>query len=183
MTDKVLWSAIRRRSVTAAAVLGAVANVLCIMLTCHRDSLTTHEFNHGFYAAVWLAVLFGIPLLTPSLALFVFRRSAPVVVLLTIVLLLVLKMNIDELLRYWEIGVFAPVRKWDSPGIALVFLSMFSAAMIVVRAIIRLIDRLQGTIPTRPPHDPAEIARIMPGSRRHHRRPGIIRFKVRSCSQ
>jgi hypothetical protein len=69
---------------------------------------------------------------------------------LTLLLLLVLKMNIDELIRYREIGVFALFRKWDSPGLALLFLSMFSAAMIVLRAIIRLIDRLQGYDPNTP---------------------------------
>ncbi|MGJ5205743.1 hypothetical protein [Bradyrhizobium sp. HKCCYLR20261] len=147
MTDKALWSTLRRRLVPAIAVLGAVANLLCIMLTFHRDSLRSHDLDHGIYAGVWLVLLFGIPLLAPSFALYVFRRSAPVAILLTTLLLLILKMNIDGLILYREIGIFERFPKWDSPGVALIFLSMLSLAMIVVRAIIRLVDRLQGYDP------------------------------------
>ncbi|WP_257170421.1 hypothetical protein [Bradyrhizobium sp. SRS-191] len=143
MTDEVLWTAMRRKAVTAAAALGAVANLLCIILTFHRGALTTNDFNHGFYAGVWLVVLFGTPLLTPSFALFVFRRSAPGVILLTTLLLSILTMNVSELIRYRDIGVFERFPKWDSPGVALLFLSMFAAAMIVVRAIIWLVLVLQ----------------------------------------
>ncbi|CCD93268.1 conserved membrane hypothetical protein [Bradyrhizobium sp. ORS 375] len=150
MTDEGFWSAMRRRSVSAAAALGAVANLLCLALSFHRDYVRSDEFHHGIVAGVWLVLLFGIPLLLPSVTLFVFRRSAAVVLILTTLLLLILKMNIDELILYREIGVFARIQKWDSPGIALMFLSMFSVAMIVVRGIIRLVDRLQGYDPDMP---------------------------------
>ncbi|CAL78794.1 hypothetical protein; putative membrane protein [Bradyrhizobium sp. ORS 278] len=145
--DEALWSALRRRSITAFAALGAAANLLCIVLTFHRGYLTSDDFHHGVVAGVWLVLLVGIPLLSPSLALFVFRRFAPVVALLTTLLLSILAMNIDELVRYYETGVFARVMTWDLPGIALLFLSMFTVAMMAVRAIIRLVDRLQGYDP------------------------------------
>ncbi|MGY3451195.1 hypothetical protein [Bradyrhizobium sp. USDA 4353] len=85
-----------------------------------------------------MALLFGIPLLNPSFALYVFRRFAPVAILLTtlLLLLLILTMNINELIRYRESGIFERFPKWDTPGVALLFLSMFAAAMVVVRAII-----------------------------------------------
>ncbi|CCD84477.1 hypothetical protein; putative membrane protein [Bradyrhizobium sp. ORS 285] len=147
MTGRALWSVLRRSWVVATAALGAVANLLCIILTFHRDALTTHDFDHGVVAGVWLALLFGIPLLPPSFALYVFRRFAPVVILLTTLLLLILTMNINELIRYRESGIFERFPKWDTPGVALLFLSMFAAAMVVVRAIIWLVVLLQGDDP------------------------------------
>jgi hypothetical protein len=107
-------------------VFGAVCNLLCWGLTDYQHFYLQHE------RLIWSPTLIIVEslLLAPLLALFIFRRSARVVFLYVVALILILKMQIDQL------GV---VQKIDGPALLLTLLGGISIIVVLLCAAFRCV--------------------------------------------
>ena len=115
----------------AAAVFGAVCNLLCWGLSNYQHFHLQHE------RLIWSPsfIIVECLLLAPLLALFLLRRFAPVVFPYAIALLAILKMQIEQVVKFHNLGTFA--MKFDSPGLLLMLLGGFSIAVVLVWAATR----------------------------------------------
>ena len=131
MTDGMAQSTISRWS-TVAAVFGGVCNLLCLIL---------EHYQFDFLARVPLtwnvsSIFSGAIGFAPLLALFVWRRSMPVVLILASSLFLILSWRIYHLVQYFYFGGSLLFYKIDSPGLLLMLLGFISMAVVVTRAAI-----------------------------------------------
>ena len=122
MTDSKAQSTISRLTITVA-VFGAVCNLLCWGLSTYQHFYVQRE-------PIWdpASIIGQCFLLAPLLALFVFRRFAPVVSLYAVALLSNLALQIAQ---------FGRIQKIDMADLLLAFLGAISIAVILVWATIR----------------------------------------------
>src|SRR5665213_2468896 len=117
----------------SAAVFGAVCNVLCWGLSNYQSFYLQHYrliWSPSFMVAECLC-------LAPLLALFILRRYAPVAFLYAVALLSILKVQIDQLIQYRNLGDVALAHKMDTPGVLLLLAGAISIVAVLVWAAIR----------------------------------------------
>lgn len=133
MTDREVQSALSRWSIVAAA-FGGVCNLLSWALLIYE------AYCFGGVQSVWDVVHVGTAIsLSPLLVLLAFRHRLPVVLIYSSMLFLIL-------IWVWQVDYparcnfgAAPFRKYDEPGVLLVFLGMISIAVVLVWATIRFV--------------------------------------------
>jgi hypothetical protein len=115
------WSA-------AAAGFGASCNLLILILTFYQDGGVQH-IRPGEWRMI---ILFTANMLAPSLVLLAFRHSFAVTLIYAAMLLWILVWRIEYPHQYYA------GRKYDDPGVTLVFLGLISAAVFSAWAAVRL---------------------------------------------
>jgi hypothetical protein len=132
VTDSKTQSTIPRWSV-AAAIFGAVCNVLCLIFEIYQSYCLAH------IRLVWISSFLIVECisLSPLLVLFIFRRFAPVVFLYAFALFSILMGRVYHLVQYHKFGAVALAYKIDSPTLLLIFLGGISIAIVLVWAAIR----------------------------------------------
>ena len=131
MTDKKAQSTVSRWSV-AAAIFGAVCNVLCWCLSNYKFFSLADEWS--FIWNYWF-VLVECIFLAPMLVLIILRRCAPVMFFYAFALFSILKARVDQVIQFSN-GEVAQVDKYDSPSLLLILLGGVSIAVVLVRVAI-----------------------------------------------
>ena len=111
----------------AAAVFGASSNLLLLIVTFYQVDSLQHIQPNDWRNIVLLTAIS----LAPSLVLFAFRHHFAVAFIYASMLFLILVWRIEHPHQYY-VG-----RKYDDPGVTLVFLGLISAAVFSVRAVTR----------------------------------------------
>jgi hypothetical protein len=132
VTDSKAQSTISRWSI-AAAVFGAVCNLLCWVLTNYQSFFLEHNRLIWSYSFIIVECL----MLAPMLVLFILRRLASVACLCALALFLILTARVHQLIQYHRLGEVALVQKIDSPGLLLTLLGGISIVVVLVWAAIR----------------------------------------------
>lgn len=133
VTDREVQSALSRFSIVAAA-FGGVCNLLAWALLIYE------AYCVGGVQSVRDVVHLGTAIaLSPLLVLLAFRHRLPVVLIFS-------SMLFSILIWVWRVDYpaqcsfgAAPFRKFDEPGVLLVFLGMISIAVVLVWATIRFV--------------------------------------------
>jgi hypothetical protein len=141
VTDRKAQSTISRWSI-AAAVFGAVCNVLCLVL---------NDYQSYYLERIqpvwddWLNFPEAISL-APLLVLLILRHFTPVVLLYTFMLFSILSWRIHHLVQYYFFGGSAGFYKIDMPGLLLFFLGGISIAVVLVWATIHFVVFIRHTL-------------------------------------
>jgi hypothetical protein len=138
VTDKKAQSTVSRWSV-AAAIFGAVCNVLCWCLSNYKFFSLADEWSFIWnYWFVLVECIFLAPMLVLIillLVLIILRRCAPVMFFYAFALFSILKARVDQVIQFSN-GEVAQVDKYDSPTLLLILLGGVSIAVVLVRVAI-----------------------------------------------
>jgi hypothetical protein len=124
VTDRAGQSTISRWAI-AAAIFGSVCNLLCVILEIYQDYCSQHILpdwdclqrieSDGLQLVLPTAIA-----LASSLVLFALHRLWPVVFIYTAMLFAILVWRVEYPHEYYAL------RKYDEPGLVLLFLGMIS---------------------------------------------------------
>ena len=112
----------------AAALFGGACNLLIVILTLYQDESLQHIRPNEWRSIIGVTAI----TLAPSLVLLAFRHYLAVTLICASMLFLILVWRIEYPHQYY-VG-----RKYDDPGVTLVFLGLISAVVFSVWAVIRL---------------------------------------------